>query len=252
MYIIIYMYNVVKGGIDISKKLTKIDIENLALARNHLLITSNFEEVYKSVKSALTFQCLTCQSTFECTVHSYKNAKKTGCPKCKKVKISETHKGKMVSKKTRTLISEKASRRPGSLKNKFGEDHPKFKGGYGRDKKTRSTLDYCWMNGIKKLYNRTCILTGVKQKLECHHLDSWDHAIDKRHDLKNGVLITYEVHDAFHKTYGYGKNTEAQFSEFCKNRYNVDSSLRLKLNKKSLMKGSKNFVKSIYTKISLW
>jgi hypothetical protein len=78
------------------------------------------------------------------------------------------------------------------------------------------------MNGIKKLYNRTCVLTGAKTKLECHHLDSWNQAIDRRHDLKNGVLIAHEVHEAFHQTYGYGNNTEAQFSEFCKNRYNMD------------------------------
>lgn len=73
-----------------SKKLTKADIESLALARNHVLITPNFEEVYKNVKSTLAFKCLTCQSTFECTVHSYKNAKKTGCPECKKVKASDS------------------------------------------------------------------------------------------------------------------------------------------------------------------
>lgn len=205
-----------------SQKLTKAHIEDLAFNRNHVLITPNFEEVYKSVKSTLTFKCLTCQSTFECTVHSYKNAKKTGCPECKKVKTSQIHRGKILSNETRALIGEKASQRPGSLKKKFGENHPRFKGGYGRDKKTRSTLDYCWMNGIKKLYNRTCVLTGAKTKLECHHLDSWNQAIDRRHDLKNGVLIAHEVHEAFHKTYGYGNNTEAQFSEFCKNRYNVD------------------------------
>nr|AWX53464.1 hypothetical protein [Scotinosphaera sp. NIES-154] len=205
-----------------SNKLTKTQIENLAFSRNHLLITPNFTEVYKNVKSVLTFECLTCHSTFECSVHSYKNARKTGCPECKKIKTSQTHKGKILSNETRALIGEKASQRTGSLKNRFGENHPCFKGGYGRDKKTRSTLDYCWINGIKKLYNRKCVLTETKTNLECHHLDSWNQAIDRRHDLKNGVLITHEIHKTFHKTYGYGNNTEAQFSAFCKNVYNVD------------------------------
>lgn len=68
-----------------------------------------------------------------------KPQKKTGCPECKKIKTSQTHKGKILSNKTRALIGEKASQRTGSLKNKFGENHPCFKGGYGRDKKTRST-----------------------------------------------------------------------------------------------------------------
>lgn len=205
-----------------SQKLTKAHIEILTSNRNHVLITPNFEEVYKSVKSILTFKCLTCHSTFDCSVHSYKNAKKTGCPECKKIKTSETHKGKIISHETRALIGEKTSQRVGSLKNRFGESHPRFKGGYGRDKKTRSTLDYCWINGIKKLYNNTCVLTGVKNKLDCHHLDSWNQYISRRHDLTNGVLIAHEVHEAFHKTYGFGNNTEAQFSEFCKNRYNVN------------------------------
>jgi hypothetical protein len=98
-----------------SQKLTKAHIEDLASNRNHVLITSNFEEVYKSVKSILTFKCLTCQSTFQCTVHSYKNAKKTGCSECKKVKTSQTHKGKILSNETRALIGKKASQRPGEL-----------------------------------------------------------------------------------------------------------------------------------------
>lgn len=113
------------------------------------------------------------------------------------MKTSQTHQGKQVSNETRALIGEKARQRPGSLKNKFGENHPCFKGGYGRDKKTRSTLDYNWINGIKKLYHRRCVLTGVQTKLECHHLESWNKAVDRRHDLKNGVLIAQEVHDAF-------------------------------------------------------
>nr|ALO21125.1 putative LAGLIDADG homing endonuclease [Carteria crucifera] len=204
-----------------SKKLSKNEIEQIAKDRNHVLITPNFEQVYQNVQSRLEFKCLTCGATFEASVHSYKNAKKTGCPGCKKVKASETHTGKTVSEKTRALISEKASQRPGSLTNKFGEAHPRFKGGYGRDKKSRSSADYVWMNSVKKLCNYKCVLTDAKTNLHCHHLNSWNIAVDKRHDLANGVLIEAQVHNNFHTKYGYGNNTEAQFAEFCQTNYGV-------------------------------
>lgn len=126
-----------------SKKLTKTSIENLAFERNHILITPDFEKAYKNIKSFLLFKCLTCQTKFECSAHSYKNAKKTGCPGCKKKNLSKIQKGKTLTKETRALIGQKASKRSGSLKNKFGENHPRFKGGYGRDIKKRSTDDYC-------------------------------------------------------------------------------------------------------------
>jgi hypothetical protein len=51
--------------------------------------------------------------------------------------------------------------------------------------------------------------------LECHHLESWDHCKAKRNDPTNGVLITKKIHQQFHKKYGYGKNTEKQFLDFC-------------------------------------
>jgi hypothetical protein len=53
-------------------------------------------------------------------------------------------------------------------------------------------------------------------------LDGWNHFPEKRYDITNGVTISKEVHKDFHNIYGYGNNTEEQFAEFCKNKYNVD------------------------------
>ena len=119
----------------------------------------------------MKFKCLTCHANFETTVHSYKNAKKTGCPTCKQLITSKTHSGKIISKETRLLIGQKASQRPGSLLGVTGENHPRFSGGYGRDFNNRSTLDYKWINEIKHLFQRSCALTGSKTELVCHHLE---------------------------------------------------------------------------------
>jgi hypothetical protein len=205
-----------------SKKLTKEQLIELAKTRNHILISTDFEKQYKGVHSKLTFRCLTCSTEWETKVHSYKNAKKTGCPGCKKITTSHTHKGKTVSDKTRALIGKKASARPGSLLGVMGERHPRYKGGYGRDLKKRSTVDYIWINAVKKLYRKACVLTGVKINLVCHHLDGWNITPDRRYDISNGVCIVKSLHKEFHDIYGYGNNTEAQFAEYCKIKHNID------------------------------
>lgn len=206
-----------------SKKLTRIDIEQLASERNHILLNAeNFDATYKNVNSEINMYCNTCGLNFNSTVHRYKNSKKTGCPNCKKIKTSLTHKDKQVSEETRKLIGEKASKRPGSLTKKFGEEHPRWKGGYGRDKNNRSTNDYIWINAVKAVYNKTCVLTGKKTNLHVHHLEGWNSAPDRRYDITNGVVLHKEVHLAFHAEYKYGNNTENQFAEFCNKRYNLN------------------------------
>jgi DNA-directed RNA polymerase subunit RPC12/RpoP len=205
-----------------SNRLTEEDIRSLAAGRNHELICKDFSKEYQNIQSTLIFRCFTCGEEFSSSVHSYKNARKTGCPTCKKLTTSKTHTGKVVSEKTRALIGEKASQRAGSLINVTGENHPRFKGGYGRDKESRSQMDYVWMNGIKKIYNNSCALTGSKEKLICHHLDGWNIHPEKRYDLTNGVYIIYDLHKKFHETYGYGNNTEDQFVDFCKNKFGID------------------------------
>ena len=205
-----------------SQKLTEEKLMSFAKERNHTLICMDFEKTYKNVHSKLTFKCLTCGTEFESSVHSYKNAKKTGCPGCKKITTSKIHKGKVLSQETRALIGEKASQRPGSLLNVKGENHPAFKGGYGRDKHQRSTLDYIWINAVKKAFGKMCVLSAKKLDLVCHHLDGWNLFPDRRYDIRNGVCIHKDLHKEFHNLYGYGNNTEAQFAEYCQMKHNVD------------------------------
>jgi Zn finger protein HypA/HybF involved in hydrogenase expression len=206
-----------------TKKMTLKEIIELTTKRNHSLIDSeNFEKNYKDVKSKITINCKTCQHIFSTTMHSYKNAKKTGCPYCKSNTASKTHKNKQITLSTRNLIGAKASQRPGSLTGKYGENHPRFKNAEGRDKTKRSTQDYCWINTIKKIYHKKCVLSGDLKNVECHHLDGWNLYPDKRYSLTNGVTLSKKIHNDFHLKYGFGFNNEGQFIEFCFQFYNLD------------------------------
>lgn len=58
---------------EMTKKLTKEDLQTIAVQRNHCVVS--FEN-YENIHSPLTLQCHTCSLEFTTTVHSYKNAKK--------------------------------------------------------------------------------------------------------------------------------------------------------------------------------
>ena len=214
-----------------SRKITFTEILEIAAERNHNLVFPKdpieFETHYKGVNSSLEFNCLTCENLFTTTLHSYKNARKTGCPHCKRLVASKTHKNKEVSQETRDLISQKSNDRfnngaKGSLTDRTGENHPRYKGGYGRDKNSRSSLDYAWIKGVKELCQKKCVLTEVTTNLVCHHLEGWNHCPERRYDISNGVCLSEKIHNDFHLQYGFGNNTEKQFIEFCQKNNNVD------------------------------
>lgn len=202
-----------------SKKFTFFDVQTLASSRNHTLVSMNG---YQNVKSLITIQCNTCSCKWTTSLSSYLNAKKTGCPGCKKSTISQIQTNKHISEATRKRISEKANKRPGSLKGVIGEKHPRYKGGIARDLKKPSYADYVWKTGIRKLFNYRCVLTGVRKKLVAHHLNGFNKFPTQRYDLRNGVLIERNIHKVFHDRYGYGNNTEEQWVEFCKTEYEID------------------------------
>lgn len=206
-----------------SRKLTREDLERFAETRNHTVIS--FEN-YQNVHSKITIYCKTCGATWETTVHKYKNAPKTGCPECKKIIASETHKGKVTSEQTKRKIGAKASQRPGSLTGKTGELHPRFKGGLARDMRNPSNADFAWKTAVRKRCGYRCVITLDKAKpnerFACHHLNGFDLFKDQRYLAENGVYLRREIHLKFHNEYGFGGNTEAQFGEFCLRFYNIN------------------------------
>lgn len=207
-----------------TQKRTQQDLRELAQKRNHTLISA---EGYTSVHSLIKIRCETCKNEWETKAHSYINAKKTGCPECKKVAISNVHQGKTVSPATRAKISAQAQGRPGSLTGVTGPQHPAYKGGYGRDLKNPSTKDYVWKNGVRERCNYTCVITGEKNKnngpgFACHHLESYNTNPSLRYDIENGVYLKKEIHQHFHKLYKSGNNTEEQFAEYCKVHHDFD------------------------------
>lgn len=136
-------------------------------------------------------------------MHKYKNAPKTGCPACKKIIVSQTHKGKVTSEETKQKIGAKASQRPGSLKGKTGVLHPRYKGGLARDMQNPSNADFAWKTAVSKRCGYKCVITLEKVKrgvrFACHHLNGFGLFEDQRYLPENGVFLQREIHSQFHQ-----------------------------------------------------
>lgn len=202
-----------------TQKIPFSKIVELTTSRNHEILNM---ENYQNVHSKIFFFCKNCKTKFETPLHSYKKAKKTGCPQCKKQLISAVQKNKKVSLETRFKIGKANIGKRGSLKGRTGKHHPRWKGGIYTRSKGSSTEAYLWRQAVMQVYSKKCCLTGALSNLECHHLNSWDLFPQKRNCIQNGVLIAKEVHKKFHQKYGYGKNTEKQFTEFCLTLFSLD------------------------------
>jgi len=70
---------------------------------------------------------------------------------------------------------------------------------------------------VFKRDNYTCQLSGYKgHEIVVHHLDGYNWYKRGRTNPDNAITLSSEVHRKFHKIYGSGNNTKAQFEEFAK------------------------------------
>lgn len=124
-------------------------------------------------------------------------------------KISEAKKGKQFSYRHRKALSIA----------QYGSEDNDWPGFYNKSKfhKLRDSIEYInFRKAVMKRDNYTCQLTGMRGKLNVHHIESLTDNIEKALDLNNAITLHASVHKTFHDIYGRGNNTLAQFQEFIK------------------------------------
>lgn len=114
------------------------------------------------------------------------------------------------------------------LKEMSGEKHPFWNPNISDEerelwkKQRRGSESYEYGKWRRVVFERddyTCAYCGQRGgKLEAHHLEGWKVNKELRYDINNGVTLCVSCHrtgdHAFHKIYGKGNNTKAQFLEW--------------------------------------
>lgn len=80
-----------------------------------------------------------------------------------------------------------------------------------------------WRPKVLQAYNFKCFVTGLPlggpQPLEAHHLYSKHTYPQHALDVRNGVLLSKEIHTKFHLLYSRKANTSAQFESWIEKTY---------------------------------
>ena len=102
-----------------------------------------------------------------------------------------------------------------------GREHPRWNPSIsdGRRVEERFAIEYRqWRTSVfeRDLYTcrKCCNDTGCR--LNAHHLDGYAENTDRRFDIDNGITLCVSCHKEFHKRYGNGGNTQAQYEEWCR------------------------------------
>jgi hypothetical protein len=106
-----------------------------------------------------------------------------------------------------------------NMKRRSGDNHPNYNPNLTKQERlgNRSKCK-SWRFRIYKLFDNTCDACGsvglIGINRIAHHIESYMSNKKLRFDINNGACLCSECHDSFHKTYGYGNNTRAQYDEF--------------------------------------
>lgn len=98
-----------------------------------------------------------------------------------------------------------------------GELNHRWKGGITPiHNKIRASVEYkLWVNAVYSKDNFTCQKTGIRGgKLVAHHILNFSSSPELRFAIDNGVTLSKEAHEEFHKIYGKRNNTRSQLEEF--------------------------------------
>lgn len=72
-----------------------------------------------------------------------------------------------------------------------------------------------WRRKCFKREDYTCQITGKRGGiLSVHHIYNFADHPKRRYDMRNGFVMTKQLHEQFHNRYGRGKNTRKQLNDF--------------------------------------
>lgn len=98
-----------------------------------------------------------------------------------------------------------------------GEKAYNWKGGVRTEQeRIRSSPEYrSWQRSVFERDNWTCQKTGQRGgRLQSHHIRNFSEYPDLRFNADNGITLSVESHNEFHKKYGKRNNSMEQIEEF--------------------------------------
>ena len=103
--------------------------------------------------------------------------------------------------------------------NNRGERHPRWNPNLTNEERVNNRMrlgeQAAWRIEVFRRDDRICQICGYKgDKINAHHLYSYNAYHSLRSDTDNGITLCEDCHIKFHKFYGYGNNTKEQFLEF--------------------------------------
>lgn len=228
------------------KKPTYEDIFNYYKQYDCELLTNKKE--YKHTKQMLNYRCK-CGSVYAKRFDAFK--KSPNCPNCSSKPLYDTEKVRDIfAEYNYKLLSEYKDNKLsleyicdkghyGSvtlsnflngarcmqcyLENNHGENHPSWNPNKTAEERLedRKYEEYSkWRQEVFKRDYWTCQKCGYKKGkiITAHHKDGYDWCKERRLDVDNGITLCKDCHalseNSFHRTYGFGKNTEQQFNEW--------------------------------------
>lgn len=187
-----------------TKRSQKCKVLDKIKLNGHVYIEGDYETKNSSLKVA----CPAHNTVVDTTFTNYFRSK-TGLRCCGKSRVSNILTGRIYSPETIKQMSDSAKKR----KKK------------GRTQDRRRTSEYRqWEKETRLLWNTRCAITGAQQKnsaqLCLHHFYSGKRgSVVDNHQLLmyeplNGICLTKQFHENFHKRFSYQRNTLTQFQKY--------------------------------------
>lgn len=145
------------------------------------------------------------------------NSREIACDECGR----KTFKTEYLINRSKNLFCSLSCKHSWMSKNNRGEKSPTWNPLLTDEERERGRKYPEYYDFIKSVMERdsySCDICGFHSKwgdgLNVHHMNGYNWDIDNRTNVKNGITLCKGCHTDFHKSFGYGNNTEEQYLKY--------------------------------------